>query len=344
MDTKSSIRERRAERIRRILEENRKAEPLQTLPSPLQPRALPGPSQQHQHDQQNQLIPHPGSNHQKQQLHEQQHQFPASPPNELTPAVQPPQNEYDDPERLWKANPNPWESAGWIAPLPSKYDRNGKAGGPTPPSSPPFSFIVRGLFIQTAISAALFVIIFAIFKMDMPVAKKGQEVVTAALTEEINFDAAATLYKDMFAGAPSFIPLFGSHNNPQTQVTEGAVELPIVAPLINGSVVRSFAETLSGVEIAGQPSQEVLAAETGRVINVTNDGETGETVVIQHANNRVTLYGHLGGVKVAVNDWLEAGTKLGQLPAAQEGQQTLLYFAVKEKGKYVNPADVVPLD
>ncbi|REE69496.1 stage IV sporulation protein FA [Paenibacillus taihuensis] len=334
MDTKTSIRERRAERIRRILEENRDAEPLQNLPSSKQQKALPGPSQQHQ---QNQLIHHPNSNQQHQQL---------PPQHELAPAVQQPQSEYDDPERLWKANPNPWESAGWrIAPLPSKYDRNGKAGGPTPPPSPQrFSFIVRGLFVQTAISVALFVIVFAVFKMDMPIAKKGQDVVTAALTDEINFDAAAAWYKDMFAGAPSFIPLFGSHDNPETQLTGGSVELPIVAPLINGSVVRSFAETLSGVEIAGQPSQEVLAAETGRVINVTNDDETGETVVIQHANNRVTLYGHLGDVKVAVNDWLEAGTKLGQLPAAQEGQQTMLYFAVKEKGKYVNPADVVPLD
>lgn len=343
MDTKNSIRERRAERIRRIMEENRQLKPQQPTP---QLRALPGPQQpqQQQLDYQHQ--------HQQHQLYQQQKSHPLQNnklealPTMTTGAAseQTPHNEYDDPEQLWKANPNPWESAGWrIAPLPSKYDRDGRSGGPKAPP-PQFSFIARGLFIQTAISVALFIIVFGMFKLDVPIAKKGQEVVTAALTEEMDFGAAAQLYKDMFAGAPSFIPLFGSHADPETQVTEGAVELPIVAPLINGSVVRSFAETLSGVEIAGQPSQEVLTAETGRVINVTNDGETGQTVVIQHANNRVTLYGHLGKVAVAANDWLEAGTKLGELPAAQEGQQSLLFFAVKEKGKYVNPSDVVPLD
>ncbi|SEM67583.1 M23 family metallopeptidase [Paenibacillus sp. OV219] len=342
MDTKSSIRERRAERIRRIMEENRHAKPQQPLP---QLKALPGSQRPQQYqldyqqqDQQQQQKSHPLQNNKLQAL-----------PAKTAEASyeQTPQNEYDDPEQLWKANPNPWESAGWrIAPLPSKYDRDGKSGGPKAPQPPQqrFAFVIRGLFIQSAISVALFIIVFGMFKLDVPIAKKGQEVVTAALTEQMDFDAAARLYKDMFAGAPSFIPLFGSHDDPKTQVTEGAVELPIVAPLINGSVVRSFAETLSGVEIVGQPSQEVLTAETGRVINVTNDGETGVTVVIQHANNRVTVYGHLGEVKVAVNDWLEAGTKLGQLPAAQEGQQSLLFFAVKEKGKYVNPADVVPLD
>ena len=125
------------------------------------------------------------------------------------------------------------------------------------------------------------------------------------------------------------------------------MELPLVTPLTGGSVVRSFAETLSGVEIAGRSEESVSAVETGRVLLVTDDEKTGKTIVIQHADNRVTVYGRLGSVQAAVNDWVEAGQSIGKLSAAgtdTEGEQSLLFFAVKEKGIYVNPADVVPLD
>ncbi|WP_165822379.1 M23 family metallopeptidase [Paenibacillus montanisoli] len=317
MRQNNSIRERRQERIRRILEHNNHSQALPPQPQTAQ-----------------QLLPQT-----RQNAANQPQLLPAKPQQLPTQLME------DDPERLWKANPNPWESAGWqIAPLPSKDVRASKMGGPKAPNERDYRFIVRGLFIQTAISAALFMIVFALFKLDMPIAKKGQQAVTAALTEEMNFDAAAALYKDWFAGAPSFIPMFGDRGGEETRLTEGAVELPIVSPISGGSVVRTFAETLSGVELAGEPGQEVVAAETGRVLVVSNDGELGETVVVQHANERVTVYGHLGPVQVAVNDWIEAGKPIGRLPVAEEGQQSLLYFAVKERGKYVDPADIVPID
>ncbi|WP_308634756.1 M23 family metallopeptidase [Paenibacillus silvisoli] len=326
MRQKNGIRERRQERIRRIMEHtsNSQVMPQQSYPSQSYPN---------QHSQ-TQVLP-------------QERQSAANPP-QLLPgkrAQLPPQLIEDDPERLWKANPNPWESAGWrMAPLPSKDVRASKQGGPKAPNGPDYRFIVRGLFIQTAISAALFIIVIAAFKLDMPLAKQGQQAVTAALTEEMDFDKAAALYKNWFAGAPSFIPMFGDRSGEETQMAEGAVELPIVSPISGGSLVRTFAETLSGVELAGEPGQEVVAAETGRVIDVSGNGELGETVVVQHANDRVTVYSHLGPVQVAVNDWIEAGKPIGRLPAADEGQQSLLFFAVKERGNYVDPADVVPID
>ncbi|MFC5650088.1 peptidoglycan DD-metalloendopeptidase family protein [Paenibacillus solisilvae] len=252
-----------------------------------------------------------------------------------------------DPERLWKSQPNPWESAGWrVPPIPSKNNFQTKDGGGGQ-SGPDLKFIGRGLFIQSAISAALFIILFAMFRLDNPAAKQGQQLVTAALTENMDFESAAEWYKQVFSGAPSFIPSFGKDDNNAAKLAEGEVELPIIAPLAAGSVVRTFAETLSGVEIAGHSEEAVLAAETGRVLLVTDDENTGKTVVIQHADNRVTVYGRLGLVQAAVNDWVEAGQSIGKLSAAGTDApdgQSLLFFAVKEKGKYVNPADVVPID
>ena len=309
MDSKNSIRERRQERIRLIMNENQQAAGTHTRIEKTNDGFMP---------------PHT--------------------------AIEPKPDLEQDPERLWKSQPNPWESAGWrLAPVLSKDNRNMQKTdrGRSNPTGPDMKFVARGLFIQSAISAALFIILFTMFRLDSPLAKQGQQLVTAALTENMDFDSAEKWYKQVFSGAPSFIPMFGSEEPKAAKLAEGEVELPLVTPLTGGSVVRSFAETLSGVEIAGRSEESVSAVETGRVLLVTDDEKTGKTIVIQHADNRVTVYGRLGLVQAAVNDWVEAGQSIGKLSAAgtdTEGEQSLLFFAVKEKGIYVNPADVVPLD
>ncbi|SFJ10381.1 stage IV sporulation protein FA [Paenibacillus sp. UNC496MF] len=328
MSTRNSIRDRRQERIRRIMEDNAERAG-QTAHRHSEPRQERGPRP----DADTPFALPPGTENG------------AGLPDRL-PALPARQRDEQDPERMWKANPNPWETAGWnIAPLPSKDVKAAKRGGPPPERPGGYRFIVRGLFIQSAIAAAVFAIVFVMFKSDLPVAKKGQEAVTSALTENMDYSAASSLYRKWFAGAPSFIPIFGNGKSEESRLAEGAVELPIVSPLPAGTLVRSFAETLSGVDIAGSPEQTVLAAETGRVILVSKDADGGDTVVVQHANERVTVYSHLSGVIVAANDWVEAGKTLGKLQASkEEGGQSLLYFAVKEKGRYVDPADVVPID
>ncbi|QHW34177.1 M23 family metallopeptidase [Paenibacillus rhizovicinus] len=350
MDTRNSIRERRQERIRRIIEHNAK----QTAHAEQRAQQY---EQHQQHQQQPRLSMQQQApqHHQQQQPHQPEQQgllLPASArdPRESKQGqfVQPAVQREEDPERLWKANPNPWQTAGWnIAPLPSKDVRASKQGGPPPdPPKNDARFIVRGLFIQSVIAAAVFAIVYLMFNVQQPAAKKGQEAVTAALTENMDFHAASSLYQKWFAGAPSFIPFFGAKGDEESRFAEGSVTLPIVSPLPEGSVVQTFAETLSGVEIAGTPDQTVLAAETGRVTLVTEDSEDGATVVVQHANERVTIYSHLFNVIVAANDWVEAGKTLGKLASAKadENGQSLLFFAVKEKGRYVDPADVVPID
>lgn len=243
-----------------------------------------------------------------------------------------------DPEQLWKSQANPWESAGW------RIARSAHSGSGGRDNSGRYPSYIKGLFIQAAVSAALFFIIVAMFRIDMPVFKKGQELVAAALTDQIDFSAAAAWYDAAFAGAPSFIPLFGNNGTTESKLAEGGVSLPVSAPLNNGTVVRSFAETLGGVEIAGEPEEPVAAVETGRVLLVTGDENGRKTIVLQHVNERHTIYGGLENSSVKVGDWVESGSVLGTLAAAGENESSLLFFAVKEKNRYVNPADVVPLD
>ncbi|MCA0755269.1 M23 family metallopeptidase [Paenibacillus sp. N4] len=256
------------------------------------------------------------------------------------------EGEDSDPERAWKLNPNPW--AGWDEeggfasrrtfvrePDPTRYkDYDGERDN--------HSFRKQFLW-KLALSMLVFAGVWGLFRYDTDWALRGQELVKQALTDEIDFAAAAAWYKDTFAGAPSFIPIF-QDNSPNAVGADGTVKLPVVNPLPEASLVRTFAELLNGVELAGSSGQDVLAAETGRVLLLTDDEQNGVTLVIQHANQRVSVYGMLGEAGVKANDWVEAGDPIGQLKVTSDSQPSLLYFAVKQNEQYIDPVGVIPFD
>ncbi|MFC4099986.1 peptidoglycan DD-metalloendopeptidase family protein [Paenibacillus xanthanilyticus] len=314
MDTRNGVKQRRQERIRRIMEQ----EAREALPTPHDEIAS-GPYN---------LLPKtawtgltPGAADEK----------------TTSPA-------HLDPELAWKKRPNPWESEpSWGTVTALKPARGGTEAQP-PASGDGSGPLLRAFFIQSMVAGVLFVILFAMAQSEHPAAQRGKAIVTAALTDTIDFQVAASWYERTFAGTPSFIPLFRAKDGGTVQYTEGTIQLPVVAPITGGTIVQSFAQTLSGIDIAVKDGGNVMASETGRVSLVTENGESGRTVVIQHANGRETIYGKLAEAQVAESDWVEAGQDIGTLQAAGGDGTSMLFFAVKEKGRYVDPADVVPFD
>lgn len=252
------------------------------------------------------------------------------------------QSQSPDPELAWKRNPNPWSSWGEV-PAHSSSQRSFVRQTRTYDDSdiPPrggWSRFRRGLQWKTIAALIIFGGIYGMFHYEADWAERGQQIVKQALTDEFDFAAAAVWYKQAFAGAPSFIPMFQGDSRGAVGV-DGGVSGTIAVPIEHASLIRTFAELLNGVELAGDSEAPVMAVETGRVIM-----ETEEQVLIQHANNRITIYGKLGGSDVSVNDWVEAGDPIGKLKEAGENGQSLLYFGVKQDDRYMDPLDVIRLD
>lgn len=252
------------------------------------------------------------------------------------------QGHSPDPELAWKRNPNPWSS----------WEEEPRSGGSkrsfvrqtrtyddsvVPPRGG-WSRFRKGLLWKTIAALLVFGGIYGMFRSQSDWAQRGQQIVKQALTDEFDFAAAAVWYKQAFAGAPSFIPMFQG-DSPGAVGVDGGVSGTVSVPIDNASLIRTFAELLNGVELAGESEAPVMAAETGRIIMVTE-----EQVLIQHANNRITVYGKLGGSDVSVNDWVEAGDPIGKLKKAGENGQSLLYFGVKQDDRYMDPLDVITLD
>ncbi|PWV91963.1 stage IV sporulation protein FA [Paenibacillus cellulosilyticus] len=260
------------------------------------------------------------------------------------PVAGPVQYVEHDPEKLWKSSSAPWlglnrSSRGvTYGDLVTEYP-------PIDPSNGGGSRFLRQFRLQIIASAVLFGAIWGLFQLNGGMAEQGQTIVTAALTDEFDFQTVEAWYDRTFAGSPAFIPLFGEDKEAVTAV-EGTPHstLPIVSPLPRSTLIKSFAESLGGIELAGEPGGAVEAAETGQVILVTPDSGKGQTVVIQHAGGRQTQYGQLASSSVSKDDWVEAGDVIGKLQDGSSDESGILYFAVKEDGRFIDPTDVIPLD
>lgn len=278
MDTKSSIKQRREERIRDLL---LREDPVKREPQPVQ---------------------EPLQLWNKGKL-----------PESFAPEP--------DPERMWKKE-------------------HAKGSGPFHHKTR----FVSGFMWRVFFSVIVFGLVWGLFKYPQPWSIKAQDYVMQSLNREMDFQAAEAWYESHFGKAPAFIPIFKQN---QTDPLKVNASKSMVPPL-QGEIVQAFAVNLKGVEIA--PSKvsnvplEVKSVETGRVIDVSNQPETGITVTIQHTGKMVATYGHLTGTKLQKNDWVEGGDTIGQVQAVAGEESPTLFFSMKKDGDYVDPADVIPFD
>ena len=132
------------------------------------------------------------------------------------------------------------------------------------------------------------------------------------------------------------------------------------APPVDGEIVFGFAvvkllypvtldqwTTHAAVDIKADAGTPVKCVFAGTVERVYKDDALGYTVVVQHANDRTTVYGNLGeNVRVKVGDRLNAGDVVGTVGTSAISECALpahLHFAVLVDGKAKDPAKYVRL-
>lgn len=245
-----------------------------------------------------------------------------------------PMNVDNDPEKLWKSNANPWES--W----------NHSSYNPEEPSSVEENLAKKKTYslfshlkIQFVISVLIFLAILLATQLSNPYIEQGKVWIRTQLETSMDFVSIANYYENMFAGSPSFIPNFGKKSEQALAKHNQSVD--IVSPIEQGILVHSFAELLNGVEIAGAVKANVHAVEKGRVIHVRDQQDS---VIIQHADNRLSIYTRLGEVNVAVSDWVEAGAVIGKLAPIAGEDYSLLFMAIKQDDQYIDPLDVISVE
>ena len=99
--------------------------------------------------------------------------------------------------------------------------------------------------------------------------------------------------------------------------------------------------THDGIDIAGEIGAEIKAAGDGKISSVTSDPLWGTVVEISHDGNVTTIYcGLAPEISVKPGDEVKAGDvigNLGETNLAEIDKDSHLHFAMKEKGKFIDP-------
>ncbi|MBN2984845.1 M23 family metallopeptidase [Cohnella algarum] len=262
-----------------------------------------------------------------------------------------------DPERWWKErqrrlNGGDWEPSGLTGlrsqpgeSARAKTDKNDSSYGKGP--NHPLGRFMKGLLIRTAIAGVLLAAAWAGLRLELPGSAEAKEWALDAVTRDMDFRAVEAWYGNTFGGSPSFLPSF--RHQEQSRPVSAEWSRDAVVPPLAGRLVETFGEGGDGVRIAAEEGSPVAAVHTGRVTQVTADEEGAATISVQHANRVVTVYGNVIDPEVRPGDWVEAGQKLGELGTGRTGDGSLagegtLFFAIKQNGKTLDPAEVVPFD
>lgn len=189
---------------------------------------------------------------------------------------------------------------------------------------------------QVLISCSFLFFTYLVLQSHSPVMKPAGDFVYEVMTREFNFAGCADIYNRYVGNTPSILPVFSSKISTD-QPSDSTWKVPVI-----GKIVLPYDSQRKGVVIHSAPAAQVAATAEGRVIFAGYKQGLGNTVIIRHANEQETWYGWLGSLDVKEKDWVRSGQELGDVSLTKG--QPLLYFALKKKQQFINPAVIVPFN
>lgn len=214
------------------------------------------------------------------------------------------------------------------------------------PKAPPehsinFSQFLRGFTWRVVCAFLLFAAFWGWFKLELPGSDEAHKWMVSSVTRDMDFETIEAWYGETFGGSPSFFPF--NQDNPNTEAVTARLSPEETKAPVEGTIIESFAQSGTGMKIAAKGGSDIVSIFTGRVQQVTQEQDGGITILVQHPNDILTVYGSLENAAVKPNDWVKTGQLLGQLDVSED-KDAVLYFAVQENGKTLDPADVVSFD
>lgn len=108
---------------------------------------------------------------------------------------------------------------------------------------------------------------------------------------------------------------------------------------VDGIITRHFnlKEQHFGVEMAAAAEAEIAAVDEGTVLLTLWSPDTGYLVQIQHPNNLLSIYKHLGQTSVSIGQRLRRGELIGTAGDSSKADAHPFVFELWSNGKAVDP-------
>jgi lipoprotein NlpD len=116
----------------------------------------------------------------------------------------------------------------------------------------------------------------------------------------------------------------------------GTLAWPVEGKIISEYGVRGGIQ-YKGISIQAKEGTPVRAAADGRIGYLGTIGEYGKVVLIEHANQLVTVYAHLKEIRVAADQSVKRGDIIGTVGTSGRVETPSLHFEVRSHSKPRNP-------
>ncbi len=139
------------------------------------------------------------------------------------------------------------------------------------------------------------------------------------------------------AAAPA--PKVDAPDLSSTRTQASASSAKFVFPT-SGNIIRAYKKgTNDGIDIGASAGAAVKAADAGTVAAITSDTDQVPIIVVKHANNILTVYANVDGIKVKKGDKVSRGQTIA---AVRSGSPSFLHFEVRKGFESVDPTTFLP--
>ncbi|MDR2067605.1 MAG: M23 family metallopeptidase [Holosporaceae bacterium] len=118
---------------------------------------------------------------------------------------------------------------------------------------------------------------------------------------------------------------------------------------VNGKIISRFGDVKDGIandgiNIKSSAGTPVKASADGTVLYAGNklEEEFGNVVIVQHKNDLITSYAHLGDIAVKKDAKIKAGDVLGTVGSSGDVTEPQLHFEIMKDKIPVNPMKYLP--
>lgn len=133
------------------------------------------------------------------------------------------------------------------------------------------------------------------------------------------------------------------------RMAAGRFEWPVRGTILSGYGPKALGQRNDGVDIGASAGTPVRASSDGTVVYSGGDVPGfGVTVLIQHADGWVTVYGHLQRADVKMQQQVSKGQQIGLVGQSGDAPKPQLHFEVRHspspkfKAKAIDPQIVLP--
>jgi lipoprotein NlpD len=111
----------------------------------------------------------------------------------------------------------------------------------------------------------------------------------------------------------------------------------------NGRIVATFDDgKTKGIDIAGKPGQQVMAAGAGKVMYAGSGIRGyGNLVIVKHSNTLLSAYAHNRAIVVKEGDTVSKGQVIAEM-GDTDADSVKLHFEIRQQGKPVDPSRFLP--